>query len=422
MRVCMMEPCADADAGSIGAFYIREHARRAGYAVDVLRRPKAGYDVELISVHHCTDYPRVAALPKLARWRILGGHPMVNNPRPVIPFADAICVGEGESWIGPALRALEATNKIESLAALPGTIICPEHRRGDPLPPANVERPLPDNPPYLNRPGTLSAAWYVEIARGCPYSCHFCELGHSTPFRLYSEDHLRGVLAQADTSITRKINFYAPDEASHPKYHELYAHLRERGFAAGFSSMRIDSVLRRGLPDIPPNMLIRVGIDGMSEEVRQRVNKPISDDSIVRYFSMMLERGHVNFKTFFIWAYPWEKAADFEGFERLMKRVMALPLRTNVSLRIKWTPFIPQPCTPLGGEKPRFDYRMFDRINVWHALNARPRRNPGWYIENDGMMSAATHRRQCEYTLGDETCLMRLPRAKPLHPQAADAR
>ena len=27
------------------AFYIREHARRAGYAVDVLRGPKAGYDV-----------------------------------------------------------------------------------------------------------------------------------------------------------------------------------------------------------------------------------------------------------------------------------------------------------------------------------------------------------------------------------------
>lgn len=414
MRISVIEACSTADMGSIGTWYVAERARALGHEVRVLRTPARGYDVELISVHHCTDFPRLALMAKGARHRIVGGHPMANNPRPVIPFADAICVGEGESWITEALSRIEQHDDVQSLHDLPGTILPAQWECGQDIPHSNVEKPLPDNAPYLNRPGTRSAAWYVEIARGCPYKCAFCELGHSMPFRLYSVEHLKGVLDKARTSITRKINFYAPDEASHPDYPELYAYLREKGYMAGFSSMRIDSILRRGLPEMPTNILIRVGLDGLSEETRRRVNKPITDDMIVQYFEMMIGRGHVNFKTFFIFGYPWEREEDFEQFEYLMRRLFALKLRTNISLRIKWTPLVPQPCTPLGKEHAQYDFHMVDRINVWHALHARPRNNPGWYIENDGMLGPQNHRRQCELTVGDEHILMRLPGVQPL--------
>jgi hypothetical protein len=162
-------------------------------------------------------------------------------------------------------------------------------------------------------------------------------------------------------------------------------------------------------------MLIRVGVDGICEATRRRVDKPITDDMVVEYFSQLLARGHVNFKMFFIFGYPWEQVGDFDHFEMLMRRVFALPLRTNVSLRIKWTPFVPQPCTPLGMEKAQYDFKMVDKINVWHALCARPHVSPGWYVENDGMLGPANHRRQCELTIGDERILLRLPGAVPLH-------
>jgi radical SAM superfamily enzyme YgiQ (UPF0313 family) len=415
MKVAMIEACEESDQGSIGAWYVAERARRAGHEVDFLRKPKRGYDVELISVHHCTDFPRLAFMEKAARHRIVGGHPMANNPRPIIPFADAVCIGEGETWIGEALARLQQYDDIKTLQDLPGTIISDSWKAGTPIPISNVERPLPDNPPYLNRPNTRSAAWYVEIARGCPYRCAFCELGHSVPYRYYSAEHIKEVLAQADTAITRKINFYAPDEACHPHYHQLYEYLKERGYMASFSSMRIDSILHRGIPNIPSNILIRVGVDGLSESLRQRVNKPILDNQIVMYFEQLLARGHVNFKMFFIFGYPWETLADFDAFATLMHRLFSIPLRTNVSLRIKWTPFIPQPCTPLASERACYDYKMVDKINVWHALNARPRSRPGWFVENDGLMEKQTHQRQCDLTAGDEHILLHLQGAMPLH-------
>jgi radical SAM superfamily enzyme YgiQ (UPF0313 family) len=361
-------------------------------------------------------------MPRRAPIRIVGGHPMQNNPRPVIPFADAICVGEGETWIAQALSLLEQYGTAQSLAGLPGTIISETWQIGQSVPVANYERPLPDNPPYLNRPGTRSATWYVEIARGCPYSCAFCELGNSSPYRIYPAEHIEHVLDQADTKKTRKINFYAPDEAAHPQYHEMFAMLRRRGYNAGFSSMRIDSILRRGLPDLPRNTLIRVGVDGLTEETRWRVNKKITDDMIVEYFSTFIKRGHIQFKLFEIFGYPWENPDDFREFESLMNRVFAIPLEKSTLLRIKWTPFIPQPCTPLANAGAIYDYRMVEQINIWHARTLTRRDaviqhngGVGWIVENDGLMGRRSHARQCQLTAGDESVLLSFPNAQPLH-------
>jgi radical SAM superfamily enzyme YgiQ (UPF0313 family) len=416
VKVSMVEVCRDEDVGSIGAWYVRDHAAQAGHVVDLLRDTKAGYDVELISVHHCTDFLRLATIPKCARWRIVGGHPMQNNPLPVIPFADAVCVGEAENWIEQALGRLEHSRDIESLADLPGTIVSKLWRRGDPVPKANVERPLPENRPYLNYAGTRSAAWYVEIARGCPYRCDYCELGNSTPYRFYSVEQVKQMLDQVDTSKARKINFFAPDEASHPYYQELYEYLLTKGFAASFSSMRIDSVLKYGLPDgMDTNHLIRVGIDGMTEATRERVHKHITDDMIVEYFRMLLARGFVQFKTFMMFGYPWEQRSDFDGYMTLMDRIFSLPLSKSVSLRVKWTPLIPQPCTPLAEAMPKYDYDMVERINAWHEIHRHPSREPGFWVTNDGIMSSRSHALQCKLTSGNEDALLQCRDARPLY-------
>jgi len=186
--------------------------------------------------------------------------------------------------------------------------------------------------------------------------------------------------------------------------------------------MRIESILKRGIPPrMKKNHLIRVGIDGLSEATRRRVGKPITNDMIVEYFKMLIARGNVRYKMFFMFGYPWEQLSDFDDFATLMERLRRIELKKSISVRIKWTPFIPQPCTPLGNCEPIYDFKMIDQIMVWHALHDKPRlRNrANMFFEADagGPMGFRSHRRQVDLTRGDEDILFKgIQNIYPLHP------
>ena len=177
LKVGMRELCDENDAGSPGAFFIAHHVRLAGYDIDYPAKTNTHYDIELLSIHHSSDFPRLLDLPKIAPLRLIGGHPMQNNPLPVIRFCDAVFIGEGETAIKTALRNIEA-HGIDALHGEPGWIVSKFWKQGDKIPATVIEKTLPEeNPAYLNHAGTKSAAWYIEIARGCPYKCLYCELG-----------------------------------------------------------------------------------------------------------------------------------------------------------------------------------------------------------------------------------------------------
>lgn len=262
--------------------------------------------------------------------------------------------------------------------------------------------PLPDNAPYLNRTGTLRARWYIEIARGCPFKCTYCEMGWSMPYRVYSLSQIMERIAMIDGNTT-KINFFAPDEASHPDYPQLMEGIRARGYRQSYGSYRVDRVLKRDLQiDIGRNQLIRIGVDGLTEDTRKKVGKPITNEMLLEFFRRFSRIGHVQFKMFMMFGYPWEKLSDFDEWEDLMARILAIPGGYRW-LRIKWTPLIPQPPTPLGKEKAPYRTDIAERIRYWHKTKAAVvSKLRHWRIDNDGLMSAHTHAEQVRLTQGDE--------------------
>ena len=409
MKICLVETIKDEDRrGSIGSFYIENTIKGIGYNVERSDDTIDDYDIELISVHHSSEFKKVAEIPKRAKLRIIGGHPMQNNPRPLINFGDVLCIGEGESWIKTVIPILEKSNlNVDEIKGLNGTILSKYWVKGDKLPKTNQEKPLPINPPYLNYIDTGSQAWYIEIARGCPYSCKYCELGNSTKYRYYDLETIKSRIDLCDTKKERKINLFAPDEASHPNYNEINEYISKKGYRSLFSSMRIDSILKRDVK-IPNNILIRVGLDGLTESTRFKVNKKITNEMLTKYFYTMVKNGHTNFKIFMIFGYEWEQLSDFDEFENTMKEIFRFTIGKGVHLRIKWTPFIPQPITPLANCKPNYNKEMVYRIEEFHKKYRRPYEHYGWYVENDGLMSERTHREQCELTNGDEDLLLNL--------------
>lgn len=406
LRVCMIEPGEEENRGSIGCVFVLNAAREAGFTIDYLQpdSPATGYDVELISIHHCTDFIPLSRLPRRSPIRIVGGHPTVNNIRPAIPFGDVFCIGEGEEWVAWVLDALSRGATVEDLAEFPGTLVSKLHSKGDPIPKSLTVSPLPQHPPYLNRPGNGHAAtWYIEMSRGCPFACHYCELGHAWKYRNADTGYLLSQIDAVDRRQSRKVTLFAPDEASHPGYASALQRLSDRKLTTSFGSMRLDQIIKKDLP-FPRNMLIRVGVDGLTERTRFRVGRKQTDSDIINYFEYMIRRGYYQFKMFMVFCYPWETEQDFSEWSHMMRRLQRIKLDRNVHCRIKFTPLIPQPSTPLGVEQPSYNFELVERAKQWFLANKRST-DPGWTFVNDGIMGHKAHSIQCALTQGDEDAL-----------------
>lgn len=405
IRIGLTEACEVESRGSMGCQYILNSLKSDGWDVELAYdEDRSQCDVELVSVHHCTDFPRLKAMPRMAPLRIVGGHPTTNNIRPAVPFADAFCIGEGETWIKHAIRRLNDRLTCDSLRGLPGTLIRDDHT-GE-IPRGNTEDGVPRHPAYLNRSGEGHArVWYLEMARGCPFRCTYCELGWAWKYRMQDTQYLLDQIDAIDKKQSKKVSLFAPDEASHPGYGEVLDRIHERGLITSFGSMRLDVIMKRRLP-FKPNMLIRVALDGLTESTRFRTGRKISDEDVYGYFRFMTDRGHRNFKVFMVFGYPWEVPSDFDQWESLYDRIARISVTDNTRLRVKFTPLIPQPSTPLGDVQAVYDPRMIGRIKTWFDKVGRPWSRPGWFVANDGLMSERSHALQCRLTSGDESTLL----------------
>jgi hypothetical protein len=137
------------------------------------------------------------------------------------------------------------------------------------------------------------------------------------------------------------------------------------------------------------NFMYRLGIDGLSERVRDIVGKRIFDSEIVRIITIMAEEGFVNFKFFFIFSYSFENEYDFYAFEMLIHnlRESLAHLKRPVFLRLKFTPFVPQELTPMENFAPYYSQEMKDRIDNWFLSQKMSKRLSGnLVIINDGVM------------------------------------
>ena len=404
--ITMVECCKEEDKGSMGARYIMNACKQAGFSVKYDHDGTIPSDLQLASVHHCSNWPQLADLPFSGSVRIAGGHVSTNNVRPGIPHADAWCIGEGEEWIKHAILRLSNNLEVEQLRDLPGTIISADWVNGSSIPTGNTVVPLPRHPPYLNPAEDGHAeTWYIELSRGCPFQCKYCELGWAWKYRPHDTDFLISQLDKIDTTKSKRVTFFAPDEATHPGYKEILEEVHKRGLITSFGSMRFDSIVRKGDLPFKSNMLIRVAVDGLTQETRLKVSRRQTNEAIINYYRFMTENGHHNFKMFMIFGYPWESPSDFDEFEAMMDEMMAYPLTKNCHMRVKFTPLIPQPATPLGDCDPIYDYETVHRIKEWFKKVRRPMVEPGWFIKSDGIMSERNHAEQVRMTRGDETLL-----------------
>jgi len=294
---------------------------------------------------------------------LLGGANAINcgvllNSDPVV---DALFVGEDVAAIQGLLtlcrdEMLGGTTKSDLLAkcAQISGIIIPDE------PQTTVKRsPELDRKQLLNTAPVFSGfegsnVGSLQISEGCPCFCTFCaESWGRKPYRETSlEMCMDAALAMKVSMGLEAITLYSFNFNMHERFKELLSGLYGIVSQVGMKSQRLDGIADD--PDLMPLLhaagksSITVGIEGISQRLRLRLQKNIDEHQLQAGLKRILSTPLRELKLFFV-ATGWEEQDDYDEFRKLllfigetMRTVGRLP-RIIVSM----TPLVRFPFTPL---------------------------------------------------------------------------
>ena len=352
-----------------------------------------GYEMCVTNVLTMLD---LAGIPLRAAGRadrhplVVGGDALADTPEPLADFIDLFLVGDGERPLAELvelvrqMKAAGATREEMILQAArtiagayapryyrptqEGTGDCPllavEPTRDDV--PAVIEHAhlpdLSDSPP-IARPlvplveGVHDRA-VVEVMRGCPNACRFCQAGATRlPVRYRSvEEILAAARAAVDATGCREVSLLSLSTSDYPRLDELLGkltgELAPRRVSISLPSLRVDSQLRH-LPKLTSTVRksgLTIAAEGGSERIRKAIGKRITEDDMVAGVRAAYEAGLRSVKVYFMAGLPTETDADVEGIHALCRRLSDTRREVDgragaISASVSW--FVPKPHTPM---------------------------------------------------------------------------
>ena len=363
------------------------------------RRPVREFDILGVSLQYEMLYTNVlamldlAGIPVFAAERgqgdplVVAGGPGVDNPEPMAPFFDLMFLGEAEDALPRILERFKqlrnaGTSRDEIIAALARefdclyapTLIEPSWNadgtlaaltpKVDGLPPATVGARAADleHAPFPVRPVVANSEVIhdrinIEIMRGCPRQCRFCESGHTKGHVRYRTAEKILELARAAYANTGldEISLASLSPSDHPHLKAIMTTL-DAEFAPKGVSLSMPSLRTNDQLELVPRLLGSVRKSGLTmvpeaalARLRQVIGKPIQDEHLFAGAREAWAHGWNLIKLYFMIGLPTETDEDVAGIARLTRQVSELrrdsgkgPGKVNVAV----SNFVPKPHTP----------------------------------------------------------------------------
>jgi radical SAM superfamily enzyme YgiQ (UPF0313 family) len=300
-----------------------------------------------------TNIIRFLELSNLNPWRterdesdpvvIIGGPLTSSNPYPLAPFADVICIGDGEMIVPIIAEAYrESSNRTEFLEMLEGRpgIFLPDRDVAEPMWATAPKEKLPAYSQIVTPNSELSNMFLVEAQRGCPRPCTFC-LARTMygPNRNNEADDLLACIPD----WVKKVGLVgaALSDFKHTKH--VGRVLTERGVKLGVSSIRADTVDEE-LAQILRDGGLRsftVASDAASQRLRDWMKKGISEEDLIRTAEISKRLGFSGLKVYMMIGLPPENDDDITELIEFSRRLSKI---AKVAMGI--SPFVPKRHTP----------------------------------------------------------------------------
>ena len=250
---------------------------------------------------------------------IIVGGPAAYSPYIFMDVADVIVVGDGSRFFRILFeKGIDKAVELENVLTQNKLF-------------AKIDNGFPYNMPPMK---TIDGTYRVFCGKGCKGKCNFCQTGWAIE---YSENPDPGLLIRQSKDLIRagqKIQYVSND-------------LNQHSFSPKLPNTSTGSVSVKFLKKygLPAAREVRLGIEGVSQRLRDKNAKPISNKDLVD-LSIWLSSNSRAVKWFLIAGLPSEHKDDWG---ELREAIKAWKKYTSKGvLHISFTTFTPQPATPFS--------------------------------------------------------------------------
>ncbi len=318
---------------------------------------------------------------------VIAGGPGAQNPELLAPFIDLFVIGDGEPSL-PVVAEMwtemkgSGLSRDEKLARIAGAVdwayvprfyqpiykedgtILEVRRTRDEVPEAIRpcvirgldEIPLPTRPivPFVE---TAHDRIAIEIMRGCPWQCRFCQ---STvikrPLRYRTvENIVQSAMESYLSTGYDEISLLSLSSSDYPHFEELVSRMSEvftpLGVKISLPSLRITEMLKK-----IPALLAEGRRGGLTlapevarDDMREQIRKPIDNRDLYDGCAEAFRRGWRKVKLYFMCGLPGERQADLDGIVEMAETISRIGKEVTgryAEVTASVSNFIPKPHTP----------------------------------------------------------------------------
>jgi radical SAM family uncharacterized protein len=320
---------------------------------------------------------------------VIAGGPGAQNPEVLAPFIDIFVIGDGEEslpwimeqWIN--LKEKGGRSRADMIAAIAGSspwayapmFYEPEYHADGTIAAVNRTRsdvprevmactinqdfdaiPLPTSPvvPFVE---TTHDRIAIEIMRGCPWQCRFCQ---STvikrPLRVRSvETIVQAALQSYRNTGYNEISLLSLSTSDYPDFEQLVKRMHEvftpLGVNISLPSLRINHQLRT-LPKLVQGVRrggLTLAPEVARDDMREQIRKKIKNDDLYEGCREAFKNGWRRVKLYFMCGLPGERVVDLDGIVDMAEEIATIGKETigrYVDVTASVSNFVPKPHTP----------------------------------------------------------------------------